>query len=294
MSQLERIVRICGGELYAGGRRALIPGPGHSRHDRSVSLYETDDGRVLVHCFSPRDDWRAVAAWLQTHGIKPRPANSAQTIAPPRTDHTGLERARVLWDEACPIEGTIAERYLTGRAIPRTSCASLALRFHPSVTSLDDQRRRPAFVAAIADAAGDLKGVQVTLLSPSGAGKAAVATPRRVIGAMRGGAVQLMPAEPDLVIAEGVETALSAAAVFGVPAWAALSASNLADFTPPAILERLIVAADRDEPGLEAAEKLASRLAHRLEVSIRPPDDFDDWNTAAMAQTSAARGRPTG
>ncbi|MFZ4604503.1 MAG: virulence-associated protein E, partial [Caulobacterales bacterium] len=108
MSQLERIVRACGGELYAGGRRALIPGPGHSRQDRSVSLYETDDGRVLVHCFSPQDDWRTVAAWLQTRGLKPTPANSAQTTATPRTDHTGLERARVLWGEARPIEGTFA------------------------------------------------------------------------------------------------------------------------------------------------------------------------------------------
>jgi hypothetical protein len=185
MSQLERIVRACGGELYAGGRRALIPGPGHLRQDRSVSLYETDDGRELVHCFSPRDDWRTVSAWLQTRGLKPSPANSAPPIPAPRTDHTGLERARVLWDEARPIEGTFAARYLVGRAIPRTSCASVALRFHPGVTSLDDQRRRPALVAAIADAAGALQGVQVTLLSPTGAGKAAVSTPRRVIGAMR-------------------------------------------------------------------------------------------------------------
>ena len=285
MSQLERIVRACGGELYAGGRRALIPGPGHSRQDRSVSLYETDDGRVLVHCFSPRDDWRAVSAWLQTHGLKPTRAISAPTISTLRTDHKGLERAGILWGEARPIEGTFAERYLVGRAIPRTLCATEALRFHPGVTSLDDQRRRPALVAAIADHTGVLQGVQVTLLSPTGTGKAAVSTPRRVIGAMRGGAVQLTPAEPDLVIAEGVETALSAAAVFGVPAWAALSASSLAEFTPPAVVKRLIIAADHDATGLDAAEKLASRLAHCLEVSIRPPDDFEDWNAAAAAQS---------
>lgn len=294
MSQLERIVRACGGELYAGGRRALVPGPGHSRQDRSVSLYETDDGRVLVHCFSPRDDWRTVAAWLQAHGLKPTPANSTPPISAPRADHAGLERARVLWDEARPIAGTFAERYLVGRAIPRTSCASEALRFHPSVTSLDDQRRRPALVAAITDAACALQGVQVTLLSPTGASKAAVATPRRVIGAMRGGAVELMPAEPDLLIAEGVETALSAASHFGIPAWAALSASNLAEFTPPAVVKRLIIAADRDAPGLDAAEKLTSRWAHRLATSIRPPGDYEDWNAAAMAQTSLARRKPTG
>lgn len=294
MSQLERIVRACGGELYAGGRRALIPGPGHSRQDRSVSLYETDDGRVLVHCFSPRDDWRAVAAWLKTHGLErsERPPASDGAPTPPRPE--GLDRARTIWSEARPVEGTYAERYLALRAIPPTFRMSAALRFHPGVTSLDDHRRRPALVAAIADAAGALQGVQVTLLSPTGAGKAAIATPRRVIGAMRGGAVKLMPAGPDLVLAEGVETALSAAAVFGVSAWAALSASNLAAFTPPDVVERLIIAADRDAPGLDAAETLAARLADRLEVSIRSPDYFEDWNAAAMAQASATTPNPIG
>lgn len=294
MSQLERIVQACGGELYAGGRRALIPGPGHSRQDRSVSLYETDDGRVLVHCFSPRDDWRAVAAWLQTLGLQQSAPPSASDSAPTPPRAEGLDRARVLWSEARTIAGTYAERYLALRAIPPAFRTSAALRFHPSVTSLDDLRRRPALVAAIADTAGALQGVQVTLLSPTGAGKAAVATPRRVIGAMRGGAVQLTPAGPDLVITEGVETALSAAAVFGVPAWAALSASNLTAFTPPAVAKRLIIAADRDETGLFAAETLAARLADRLEVSIRPPDDFGDWNAAAMALAQRSTHPPIG
>ena len=97
MSQLERIVRACGGELYAGGRRTHIPGPRHSRHDRSVSLYETDDGRVLVHCFSPREDWRPVAAWLQTHGLEQsaRPSASDSAPTPPRPE--GVDRARAIW-----------------------------------------------------------------------------------------------------------------------------------------------------------------------------------------------------
>ena len=286
MSQLERIVRAFGGELYAGGRRALIPGPGHSRQDRSVSLYETDDGRVLVHCFSPRDDWRAVAAWLRTEGLTSSVRPPTPHIEPDPRHREGVDRARALWGEARPVGGTYADRYLRGRAIHPRFRMSDALRYHPGATSLDDRRRRPALVAAIADDAGAVQGVQVTLLSPAGGGKAAAATPRRVIGAMRGGAVQLMPAGPVVVVAEGVETALSAAAVFGAPAWAALSASNLASFTPPAVVERLIIAADRDAPGLDAAETLAARLADRLEVSIRPPDDVEDWNAAAMARAA--------
>jgi len=52
------IVRALGGDLYASGRRANIPGPGHSPVDRSVSLL-LEQNRVIVHCFGD-GDWRAV------------------------------------------------------------------------------------------------------------------------------------------------------------------------------------------------------------------------------------------
>ncbi len=51
MTRLARIVARLGGVLLDGGRRALVPGPGHSKHDRSVSLLAAEDGRILVHCF---------------------------------------------------------------------------------------------------------------------------------------------------------------------------------------------------------------------------------------------------
>jgi len=44
--------------------------------------------------------------------------------------------------------------------------------------------------------------------------------------------VQLMPAGGVLGIAEGIETALSAAVLDGVPVWAALNTSLLARFEP--------------------------------------------------------------
>ena len=69
MSRLKRIVDAMGGQLMDGGRRALVRGPGHGPGDRSVSLLETEDGRVLIHCFSPRDDWRAVRDELADLGL---------------------------------------------------------------------------------------------------------------------------------------------------------------------------------------------------------------------------------
>ena len=69
MSRLKRIVDAMGGQILDGGRRALIRGPGHGATDRSVALLETEDGRVLIHCFSPRDDWRAVRDALADLGL---------------------------------------------------------------------------------------------------------------------------------------------------------------------------------------------------------------------------------
>ena len=44
---LAAIVRALGGDLYAGGGRANVPGPGHSAADRSVSLMLSDGRSVL-------------------------------------------------------------------------------------------------------------------------------------------------------------------------------------------------------------------------------------------------------
>lgn len=69
MSRLRSIVARFGGSVLDGGARALIPGPGHSKSDRSVSLLETEDGRILIHCFSPRNDWREVRDMLAAEGL---------------------------------------------------------------------------------------------------------------------------------------------------------------------------------------------------------------------------------
>lgn len=275
MSRLERIVREIGGTLYDNGRRALVPGPGHSPRDRSVSLLESRDGRVLVYCFSPNDDVRVVRAWLADRGIVAH-ASSPGALAPLRSD--GQARARRLWEEASPIAGTPAERYLQTRRV----CAPQdhgALRFHARATSLEDRRRRPALLASIRDRAGRVQGVEIALLAPGGGARADVATPRRIVGRLTGGAVRLQQADASLIVAEGVITALSASRALRLPAWAALSAHSLARFDPPMCVRRLVVAADNDAAGLAAAEQLRCRLRSRLTIELAlPPGRCNDWN----------------
>jgi len=293
MSRLERIVAACGGILLDGGVRALIPGPNHSHKDRSVSLRLTEEGRILIHCFSPKDDWRDVRRALADLGLlddEPRPSAQgaqapARKIAVQPADEERTARAQRIWDESGPLKHTVAEAYLRRRAIPPGILVSEALRFHPRMTSLDDRARRPALVAAITNDQGALQGVQVTLLSAHGTAKAALATPRRVIGRLLGGAVRIAEAHAELAIGEGVETMLSASVVFGAPAWAALTADNLSRIAIALPLDRLIIASDNDDAGARAAASLRTRMPAATKVKIESaPSGFNDWNDWARAQ----------
>ncbi|TPW07349.1 MAG: virulence-associated protein E [Alphaproteobacteria bacterium] len=288
------------------GRKALVRAPGHGANDRSVSLIETDDGRLLVHCFSPREDWRAIREALAADGLLDAragaalgaPARAAPPAMPPTVQpavqpavESRIARARRFWTEARALPGSAAECYLLRRAIRPPAWNDDVLRCHPAATSLDDRRRRPALIAAIRDSDGELQGVQVTLLTRYGERKAHVTTPRRTIGRGRGGAVQLDPPGDTLIVAEGVETAMSAAEALGHPAWAALTATLLATFDPPAVVRRLIIAADDDEAGRQAAQTLAMRAQTTLSVEIALPGEaFPDWNDRAIAHRAARRG----
>jgi len=293
MSRLERIVAACGGILLDAGTRALIPGPNHSPKDRSVSLAETEEGRILIHCFSPKDDWRDVRRALADLGLlDDEPSaigartrlSSSKIVAQPLNEER-VARARRIWDESGSLKHSAAEAYLRRRAVPAGLWENPALRFHPSMTSLDDRAKRPALVAAITDAQGALQGVQLTLLSVHGTTKAAVPTPRRVIGKLMGGIVRLSDPQDELVIGEGVETMLTASDVFGVPAWAALSADNLSRVVITHTLRRLIIAADNDDAGMRAAQSLRAGMTNSTMVEIEAaPPDFNDWNDWARAQ----------
>lgn len=291
MSKLKRIVDAMGGVITDGGRRALIRGPGHGPADRSVSLLETEDGRVLIHCFSPRDDWRAVRAELADLGLLDESEHGHASahepvvrLQPEQRDEDRRARVLRLWDEAVAVAGTVGERYLRARAILGELPGPDVLRFHPRMTSLEDRERRPALVAGLVNNDGVLEGIQVTLLTAHGAAKAALTTPRRTIGKLMGHYVRIDAPGDVLIVAEGLETALSARRALDAGAWACLSAENLAQFEPPPVIDKLIIAADHDDAGLAAAARLKERIEASIACEIAlPPDDHPDWNDWARA-----------
>ena len=75
-------------------------------------------------------------------------------------------------------------------------------------------------------------------------------------------------------IAEGIETALCASALFGIPVWAAISAGGLLSWDAPASIQSVVVFGDNDKNfvGQSSAYTLARRLKlSGLDVEVQIP-----------------------
>jgi hypothetical protein len=289
---LAEVVRALGGDLYAGGQTALVPAPGHSPADRSASL-RLVGRRVLIHCFAG-DDWRTMGEDLRRRGLVDAEGcliAAGGAGGPPAALTSGRRQAIAarLWGEGAAIAGSLAERHLRQRGVG--GVLPPALRSHPAVAAAiyDDRGpRRPALLAAITDPGGALAGVEVTYLAASGA-QARLPVPRKTVGRRpAGAAVRLTPPGPpgpQLLVGEGVVTCLSAAAVFGLPAWALMSAGNLPLWRPPVEVRAVLIAADRGAAGARAARARAARLCSEgIACAVRwPPWPHGDWNEAVCA-----------
>ncbi|RAK69250.1 virulence-associated protein E [Phenylobacterium kunshanense] len=281
------IVRALGGDLYADGGRANVPGPGHSAADRSVSLM-LSDGRVIAHSFAG-DGWRAVLDDLFERGLVDRDGRLVDAGVASATSGPSARARRAiaqdLWAEGRPITGTLSEIHLRRRGV---ASASPTLRHHPGVPAAVYAARglrRPALLAAITAPAGEITGLEVTYLAPNG-GRARMSLARKTIGVRASGsAVRLDPPAPRMLVGEGIATCLSAAARFGLPAWALLSTGNLRAWRPPPGVEFVLIAADRGRDGERSALVLAAALrAMGVRGAVRwPPAPFGDWNEAWVA-----------
>jgi hypothetical protein len=175
------------------------------------------------------------------------------------------------------------------------------VRWHPALWHPQEERTFPALVALVTNAAtGQPMTLHRTWLAPDGSGKAPVEKPRLLLKGhdKAGGVVRLFPDEnvtSGLAVAEGLETALAAAAAF-TPIWAALDAANLATFPVLPGVDCLTILTDHDRlnprtgrrAGMEAARECARRwVAAGAEVRVwRSPvegEDFADFATGAAA-----------
>lgn len=260
--------------LHRAGRgwRGTCPACGYPE---SLALDERG-GRPLVWCASCGDR-EAMGRLLRAAGALP------ERRAEPPDRHAEAERiarARALWDGAAPISQNCPAGLYLGRRRIAHVLGSPALRWrrdcpHPAGT------RRMALIAAITGPDGKLQAVQRIFIDRDG-NKPPIEPVKATLGPMAGGAIRLQTCSGELAVAEGLESAASAGAILGLPAWAAISAGNLArGMILPAEIRSVTIAADHDDPGERAAREAAWRWQAigkvvKIARPFRSGADFND------------------
>lgn len=293
MMNAQAITAQLGGKWHGryGAAPCPICQPDLRKGQNALTLSDAPGGRLLAHCkkggCSFHDLTRALGL-APGDFTRPNPAEIARAEALARAEAAKrADQAQRLWAEAVPIRGTLAETYLRGRGI---GCAlPETLRFlpncwHPTV------KRFPALVALVEG--GEGFAVHRTYLRADGTGKAAVEPAKAMLGAVQGGAVRLHGAQGRLVVAEGIETALSLACGLlsgSMTLWAALSTSGLRGLRLPPKPGALTIATDGDDAGRSAGHALAERAsALGWKVSLLAAPVGRDWNDVLTMKGDAA------
>ena len=302
-----------GGDWNGTVGRCPAPGKGPSNRSLVIMPNHNASGGVAVHdhsgqldqrdCLALKDHW-VRCGWLpdtfgkggQRQTIKPLTQSEIQAQADRqvRKHAIGQRRAKVFWQEAQPLLGSVAQMYLQSRGIWFPDW-SASLRCHPALDYWQDGKilfTSPAMVAKIVNnETGASQGVHVTYLSQdgakhSGAGKAT----RKIFGQAKSGCVRLDSARdysPTVrAVSEGIESALSFSVKRLVTCDASLNANNMKHYLPPTGREfdGVLIGHDVDKNGVgqKAGQVLSERLkAGGLEsVLCPPPAPHGDWNDA--------------
>jgi hypothetical protein len=253
----------------------------HDDHNPSLSLSLSEDGKLLACCYTGCSFSDIIYA-LRKRGLLDKiDLLQRRNILPkiPQLTKEPNKMALRIRRESIRAEGTYVETYLRSRGIQ--GAIPLALRFHPRLFH-SSKTYHPAMVGAITVwPSKTVAGVHRTYLTADGTDKAPLSPNKMMLGSTKGGAVRLSPIGTKLILAEGIETALSCFYATNIPTWSCLSTSGMMDIVVPPleITQEIIICADGDDTGEKAAHKLAERL-HRTGYGVRmaPSPQGQDFN----------------
>ena len=289
----ESLARALGGRK--AGKDWMARCPAHDDREPSLSVRDTEDGKVLVHCHAGCEQSRVIDA-LGLRGLwKPSSGTTIRLVRSELRDQRAQSHfheakrtdvALAIWRSAKPAGGTLVQTYLRSRALRVPPPATL--RFHDGLRH-PDGTVWPAMVSLIARGADGIPiAIHRTFLATDGFGKAPVKTQKMMLGPCRGGAVRLAVPSNMLMVGEGIETCLAAMQATGLPAWAGLSTAGLRALDLPSGVREVIVLADGDDAGEEAALECAQRWRREgRRVCIARPPPGTDFNDLLIGSPSA-------
>ena len=278
--------RICesrGGKW--SGTKGMACCPAHE--DRTPSLGVTLGRKaILFHCFAGCDQQSVLSA-LAREGFEVARffwGSSAEDQLEQTRVRKPSAAALRIWREAEPLGASPAKAYLESRGI---LAASSALRFHPQTPLGPKGRTRflPAMIAAVSLDEGPI-AIHRTFLSTEASTKATFDKPKRALGSLGEAAVRLFaPVSGKLGLAEGIESALSAYALTGIPVWATLGNERFGLVSIPESVTELHLFVDHDAGGeLAASRGLGAYAQEGRTIQVRKPHPSDtDWNDELIA-----------
>ncbi|MZR29657.1 DUF7146 domain-containing protein [Sneathiella litorea] len=279
-----------------GGRNGVCCCPAHNDRKPSLSIIDSEDGNVIVHCFAGCE-YSDIKDELRRRGLLPEwqlsevdPERQTRIDAERRKrdaetrekDRQRFKWCRSIWKESQEATETPVAVYLASRGIDE---APPTIRFHKALRHADTGLYFGAMVAAVTQwPSSKISGLHRTFLLPDGTGKAQLSSPKKMMGQCAGGAVRLATIGKILAITEGIETGLSVQQETGIPTWAALSAGGIESLIVPPreVVPEIRIFADNDKNGRgnRAAEKAAERwirIGHRVRIVLPPVGaDFND------------------
>jgi putative DNA primase/helicase len=282
----KEIVEAFGGKW--NGARAMCRCPAHN--DRTPSLaIGLGANAILFHCFAGCSSEAVLSAFarqcIKAHELFD---GTGAAIAPIARVEGPDRNALQLWRKAEVIAGTLADRYLSSRKIDLRSPALRFLERTP-LGRRPNLRFLPAMLAAVSSDEGVI-AVHRTFLDAKSAGPAHFDRSKRALGSLGKAAVRLTaPCGGKLGLAEGIETALSAQQLFGVPCWATLGNERFGLVTISESIRELHLFIDADAGGMLAEERAreAYTCQGRVIITHKPMTAGHDWNDVLASQTRA-------
>lgn len=181
----------------------------------------------------------------------------------------------LLLSKCVTAAGSPVQDYWNRRGVPMPACADLL--YAADAADLAEKIGKPAMIARVRRPDGTpTGGLHRTFLNADGT------KTKKMLGTVKGGAVQLAPIGADGVcgLAEGLETSAAAMAIFGIPVWAGLSTGGMVALPLGEIagLRKIIIFADSGPAGEDAARKVAENAdAVGIEWEIVRPIHGDDF-----------------
>lgn len=134
-----------------------------------------------------------------------------------------------------------------------------------------------------------IRSTGISMLSLTDAGKAKIVGGKKfrsIVGTQSGFGVPFGRAGTHMVVAEGIESAISAlqlieGADFAV---ATLSAANMAALAIPTWVQRVTIAADNDKPGIAAAHKLRRAIEPFIPCRVEMWAGPEGWDASDQLQ----------